>query len=286
MINIFIVEQDTLFSKKTLTLGDDVIDLTTPICMGILNITPDSFYEKSRKSSDAIIAQAGQYLEEGASILDVGGYSSRPGAEHISLEEELQRVIPAVRNIISHFPGTHISIDTFRAEVASAAIEEGADMVNDITGGEGDPDMFNLVASKNVGYVLMHMRGTPQTMKNLTDYSNLLEEITEYFRSRISVLDKLNVNKIVIDPGIGFAKTADQSFEIIKNLRIFDILKKPVLVGVSRKSLIQKILGNTSGDALNGTTVLNTVALLNGASILRVHDVKYAMEAIKLVKEL
>jgi dihydropteroate synthase len=146
--------------------------------------------------------------------------------------------------------------------------------------------MFNLVASKNVGYVLMHMRGTPQTMKNLTDYSNLLEEITEYFRSRISVLDKLNVNKIVIDPGIGFAKTADQSFEIIKNLRIFDILKKPVLVGVSRKSLIQKILGNTSGDALNGTTVLNTVALLNGASILRVHDVKYAMEAIKLVKEL
>jgi dihydropteroate synthase len=280
------VEQDTLFSKKTLTLGGDVIDLTTPICMGILNITPDSFYEKSRKSGDAIIAQAGQYLEEGASILDVGGYSSRPGAEHISLEEELQRVIPAVRNIISHFPGTHISIDTFRAEVASAAIEEGADMVNDITGGEGDPDMFNLVASKNVGYVLMHMRGTPQTMKNLTDYSNLLEEITEYFRSRISVLDKLNVNKIVIDPGIGFAKTADQSFEIIKNLRIFDILKKPVLVGVSRKSLIQKILGNTSGDALNGTTVLNTVALLNGASILRVHDVKYAMEAIKLVKEL
>ena len=263
-----------------------MIDLTTPICMGILNVTPDSFYDKSRKSGKAIIAQAGQYLEEGASIIDVGGYSSRPGAEHISEEEELQRVIPAIRNLISHFPGTHLSVDTFRAGVAGKAIEEGADMVNDITGGEGDSEMFNLVATQKVGYVLMHMRGTPQTMKNLTDYSNLIEEISEFFRSRISLLSELGTTEIVIDPGIGFAKTADQSFEILKNLIIFDILKKPVLVGVSRKSLIQKILKNTSGDALNGTTVLNTVALLNGASILRVHDVKYAMEAIKLVKQL
>lgn len=224
-------------------------------------------------------------MTEGATILDIGGYSSRPGAEDISVEEELERVIPAISLLRKNFPDAYLSLDTFRAEVARVAIEEGVQMVNDISGGEGDPSMFDLIASKKVAYVLMHMKGTPQTMNSLTSYDNLMGELEGYFVSKLNQLSKMNVHNIVIDPGIGFAKTADQSFEIIKNLRIFDKLSKPLLVGVSRKSFIRKILDVNSEEALNGTTVLHTIALLNGASILRVHDVKEAMEAIKLVKQ-
>ena len=280
------MQQVTSFSKKTLRLGNDVINLATPVCMGIINVTPDSFYAESRNTSTDLLSTAGRQLEEGATILDLGGYSSRPGAIDIPEDEEINRVIPALKTLIDQFPGIHVSVDTFRSEVARIAIEEGAEMINDISGGEGDEKMFDLVASKEVAYVMMHMRGTPQTMNQFTNYDNLIPDLENYFQSKLTFLEGLGVSNIVIDPGIGFAKTANQSLEIIKNLRNFDKLNKPVLVGVSRKSLIRNILEVSTEDALNGTTVLNTIALLNGASILRVHDVKPAVETIKLVAQL
>lgn len=255
--------------------------------MGILNITPDSFFEGSRFTTEKeILTQTEKMLSEGAEVIDVGGYSSRPGAVDISVDEETSRVVTAVKAIIKRFPATIISVDTFRAEVAQKAVQEGASIINDISAGELDKNMFETVARLNVPYIIMHMRGTPQTMKSLTEYDNLIREIMDYFMDKISRLTKLGVKDIVIDPGFGFAKTIDQNFELLNNLDYFKILNKPILAGLSRKSMIWKTLGTSADDALNGTTALNMTALLKGAGILRVHDVKQAVEVVKLYAKL
>lgn len=276
--------KDNLFSvKSTLNLRGNLVSLDTPKVMGILNVTPDSFYEGSRTSAlDDIVTKADQMLKEGAFILDVGGYSTRPGADNISTQIELERVIPAITAISQAFPEAYISIDTFRSDVARAAVEAGASLVNDVSGGNLDDQMFKTVALLKVPYVLMHMRGTPETMKTLTDYNHLLNDIAAELSAKCSVLKSLGVADIIIDPGFGFAKTIEQNYDILRNLGYFKRLKLPVLAGLSRKSMIYKTLDGTAQEALNGTTALNMAALMNGASILRVHDVKEATETIKL----
>jgi dihydropteroate synthase len=278
--------KDTVFySKKTLNFKGNLIDLSEPVVMGILNVTPDSFYDGGAYSTEsALLEKASQMIEEGAKIIDVGGYSSRPQASDISEKEETERVIPAIRSIMKAFPEACISIDTFRSNVVRAAVEEGAVMVNDISGGSLDPKMFPLIAELDVPYVLMHMKGTPQTMAKLTDYENIVLEMIEYFQKRLFELKQIGVKDVIIDPGFGFAKTIDQNYELLKNLNYFKCLNKPILAGVSRKSMICRKLNVEAEDALNGTTVLNTIALMNGAGVLRVHDVKFAVESIKLYK--
>ncbi|MFY0592872.1 MAG: dihydropteroate synthase [Roseivirga sp.] len=251
--------------------------------MGIINVTPDSFFDKSRfNSTDEILSQAEKMLENGALFLDIGGYSTRPNAEDISIKEELKRVIPAIENISTRFPEAIISIDTFRSEVASAAVNAGALMINDVSGGNLDNKMFETVASLGVPYVLMHMRGTPLTMKGLVDYDHLINDILFELNEKCQRLMNLGVYDILIDPGFGFAKTIDQNYEILRNLGLFKRLKHPILAGLSRKSMIYKKLDIAPEDALNGTAALNMAALMNGASILRVHDVKAAKEIITL----
>lgn len=257
--------------------------LSTPQIMGILNVTPDSFFAENRFITEAaILAQAEKMLAEGASIIDIGGYSSRPGTQDVSLEEELSRTVNAVKLIAKRFPNAILSVDTFRSEVARQAFCEGACIINDISGGELDANMFSTVASLNIPYILMHMRGTPQTMKNHTTYDNIVKEITEYFQQKISILQNMGLKDILIDPGFGFAKTTEQNFRLLSHLNHFKILGAPLLVGLSRKSMIWKTLNAEPSNALNGTTALNMIALIKGASILRVHDVKEATEVIKL----
>ncbi|WKN41732.1 dihydropteroate synthase [Tunicatimonas pelagia] len=279
-------ESNIFFKKLTLNLRGKLVDLRQPHVMGILNVTPDSFYDggKYHRSEQKLLSQAEQMLQEGATILDVGGYSSRPGATDITLEEEKSRVITAIELIANQLPEANISVDTFRAEVAEEALLAGACMVNDISGGELDPKMFEVVARYRVPYVLMHMRGTPQTMKQLTDYDNVVVELLDYFQRKIAQLRQRNVADIILDLGFGFAKNIDQNYFLLKNLRAFQELGLPLLAGLSRKSMIYKRLGGSPNEALNGTTVLNTIALMKGASILRVHDVKEAKEAIQLVE--
>ncbi|MEP1034636.1 dihydropteroate synthase [Ekhidna sp.] len=274
-------------SKHTINIRGEIIDLSSPKVMGIINVTPDSFFIDSRRSvvSD-VLERAEQMLDEGATFLDIGGYSSRPGAEDISVEEELRRVIDPIEVIVERFPEAIISIDTFRSEVARKAIDAGASMVNDISGGQLDTSMLVSIAEMNIPYIAMHMRGTPQTMKNLTDYEDPLNEIVKYFSSVIHDCNRLGIKDVIIDPGFGFAKTSEQSFEILSKLDHFHRLDKPILVGLSRKSMIYRTLNLTAEEALNGTSVLNSIALLKGASILRVHDVKEAAEAIKLISKL
>ncbi|MDQ3292184.1 MAG: dihydropteroate synthase, partial [Bacteroidota bacterium] len=260
------------------------LSLASPVVMGILNVTPDSFYESSRyTTTDMVVAQAGKMLGEGADILDIGGYSSRPGATDISADEEKDRVLPAIEAIRKAFPGTFISIDTFRANVAEAAVHAGASIINDISGGSLDEHMFATAAALKVPYILMHMRGTPQTMKQLTSYDNLILELVTYFEQKIAQLRAAGVVDIIIDPGFGFAKTIEQNFTLLRNLNEFSLFELPVLVGLSRKSMTYKTLGIHATEALPGTIALNTLALLQGASILRVHDVKEAVQTIKLV---
>ena len=254
--------------------------------MGILNTTPDSFYSGSRHSSlESALAQAEQMLTDGAAILDIGGYSSRPGADEVSEAEEIQRTEEVVRQIARSFPEAIISIDTFRSEVAKVALHVGAHIINDISGGQQDDQMYELVASWQCPYVLMHMRGTPQTMTNQTDYDDLLRDIISYFADRVSQLRLRGVHDIILDPGFGFAKDMDQNYYLLKHLSALNVLDLPILSGISRKSMIHKKLGINSQEALNGTTVLNTISLIEGASILRVHDVKEAVEAVKLYEE-
>ncbi|MEJ2005793.1 MAG: dihydropteroate synthase [Cyclobacteriaceae bacterium] len=280
--------QITLFStKKTLRIGGNLISLDPPCIMGILNVTPDSFSDGGElNTSGALTDRAGTMIESGAKILDIGGYSTRPGADDISPEEETERLLPAIQTIRKNFPEIIISADTFRSEVARLAVEEGADMINDISGGSLDEAMFATVAELNVPYVLMHMRGTPQTMKQHTEYNNLLDEMLNYFREKVQKLNNLGLREIIIDPGFGFAKTIDQNYYLLKNLSYFESLGLPLLVGISRKSMIFRTLGTAPGNAVNGTTVLNTEAILNGASILRVHDVTEADECITLIQKL
>lgn len=270
-------------SKKTLNIRGALLDLSTPVVMGIMNITPDSFYSGSRvTSSDEIVEKAGQMISEGAGMLDVGGYSTRPGAREVGTQEECDRVESAVEPLAKYFPDLIISVDTFRAEVAERGIGKGAHVINDVAGGTLDDAMFEAVARLRVPYILMHMRGTPQTMNQLTTYERLVPDILRDLRQKIAVLQSKGVADLIIDPGFGFAKTIAQNFELMRELEQFKLLGYPVMVGISRKTTVYKTLQISSDEALNGTTVLNTLALERGASILRVHDVKPAVEAVKL----
>ncbi len=271
----------TLNSKGRLLVIDK------PVVMGIINITTDSFYSGSRKTAlDEILKLSEKMLIEGATVLDVGGQSTRPGSDDIGLEEELLRVVPAIEGIKRQFPESIISIDTYKARVAAVAIEAGADIVNDISSGSLDSSMVATVAALNVPYIAMHMKGTPKTMNQLAQYDNVTLEVLDFFIKKIDECRKAGIKDVIVDAGFGFAKTIEQNFTLLKNLSIFKILEKPVLAGLSRKATIYKTLGVTPEEALNGTTVLNTIALQNGANILRVHDVKEAMEAIKLMEAL
>ena len=276
--------KDTFFQKKaTLNAGGKLIDLGTPKVMGIINITPDSFFAESRKTgTDAIIQQAGKMLADGAAFIDLGAYSSRPGAVDISVQEETDRLLPAVEAIAANYPDAIISVDTFRADVAEAAVNTGAHIINDIGGGELDENMFATVARLQVPYILMHMKGTPQTMAKQASYDDVFAEVYDYFVKKIYRLKQLGVHDIILDPGFGFAKTAGHSYALMNRMNEFNLLQLPVLAGVSRKRMIYGLLGSTAEEALNGTTALNTIALTKGADILRVHDVKEAVEAVKL----
>jgi dihydropteroate synthase len=280
--------QNTAFStNKTLNLNGRLMDLSTPRVMGVLNVTPDSFYDGGRFVSEKqILTQAEKMIHEGVDIIDIGGYSSRPGAADISVEEEMDRALQAIRSVLRHFSGTPLSIDTFRSVVAHAAVHEGAAMINDISGGTLDASMFNTVSQLQVPYILMHMRGTPSTMKTLTHYDDLVKELLTYFQAKVFQLAQAGVNDIVIDPGFGFAKTREQNFALLDQLETFALPGKPLMAGLSRKSMIWKTLEIKPEDGLHGTTVLNTVALLKGASLLRVHDVKEAVQAIQLIRQL
>lgn len=271
----------------TINCKGKLIDLSTPKVMGILNTTPDSFFDGGKYANETVLLQHVQtMLEEGATFIDIGGYSSRPGANHISQEEEIDRVIPIIKLLLHHFPEIIISIDTFRSEVAKKAIQSGASLINDISGGTLDSNMFETVAQLQVPYILMHIKGTPQNMQKNPSYENILVEINEYFAQKVSQLRALGVHDIILDAGFGFGKTIDHNYEILKNHEIIGLGAIPTLVGISRKSMIYKVLHSTPQESLNGTTILNTIALQKGASILRVHDVKEAMECIQLVKRL
>ncbi len=268
---------------QTLNCYGKLIDLSVPKVMGIINVTPDSFYDGGKTFSEKeILKQAEKMLSEGAAFLDIGGYSTRPGADEISGTEEIRRVAEAVEIILKNFPEALISVDTFRSEVAKKAVEAGAAIVNDVSGGTLDPEMYKTVAKLKVPYILMHMRGTPKTMAKLTDYKNVTVEVLNDLSEKIALARAEGINDIIADPGFGFAKTREQSFQILNNLELFQNLEVPILAGVSRKSMIYKTLNTSADNALNGTTSLNTIALLNGASILRVHDVKEAVECVKL----
>ncbi len=275
--------KDTFFRKKeTINAGGKLIDLSIPKVMGIINITPDSFYAGSRKPllNDALL-QANKMLTDGADFLDIGAYSSRPGAEDISVQEETDRLLPVIELIAANHPEAIISVDTFRSPVAEAAIKAGAHIINDISGGQLDQDMFATVAKLKVPYVLMHMKGTPQNMNQLARYDDIFIEVLDYFATRYHQLKQLAVHDVILDPGFGFAKMPDQSYALMNRLQDFSILELPVLAGISRKRMIYKVTGGTAEDALNATTALNTIALMKGVNILRVHDVKEAVEAIK-----
>jgi len=278
------VAKDTFFHKKvTLNTGGKLIDLTQPKVMGIINLTPDSFFAGSRKQDiDSILQQAGKMLADGATFLDLGAYSSRPGAADISAQQEMDRLLPAVEAIVAAYPDAVLSIDTFRSSVAEAAINAGAHIINDISGGELDSGMFATVAKLQVPYILMHMKGTPQNMVQQAEYENVFDEVFDYFVAKYHQLKQLGVKDVIIDPGFGFAKKAEHSYTLMKRLQDFNALQLPVLVGVSRKRMIYNELGVTAGEALNGTTALNIIALTKGANILRVHDVKEAVEAVKI----
>ena len=266
---------------------EKLLDLSCPVIMGILNVTPDSFYDGGFYDNEKkVLSQVKKMIDQGARIIDVGGYSSRPGADDITANLELERVLPIVKLIKENFPEVLISIDTFRSEVAKQCVKNGADIVNDISGGSLDSKMFEIVADLGVPYIMMHMRGNPSNMMNKTDYENVINEIEEYFKQKIELAESLGINDIIIDPGFGFSKTTKQNFDILNNLNFLNKLDRPLLIGVSRKSMIYKTLGISPIDSLNGSTVLHTISLLNGAKIIRTHDVKEARECIRLVNEL
>ena len=270
---------------STLNCRGKLLSTHRPLVMGIINSTPDSFYGDSRFMDDAgILQQAAKMLEEGADILDIGGQSTRPGADQVGEEEELKRVVGPIAAIYRQYPDAVISVDTWYARVARAAVAAGASIVNDISGGSLDPGMLDTVGSLGTPYVCMHMRGTPDTMNKLANYEDVTREVLDYFIERIETCRMAGIHDVILDPGMGFAKTRAHNLALLKNLDLFRILQRPILLGVSRKSVIYKTLEITPGEALNGTTVLNTLGLLNGASILRVHDPKEAREAVLLIE--
>ena len=273
--------------EKTLNLKGNLVSLATPLIMGILNVTPDSFFTDSRKQDEAAIdARIQQILSEGGDLIDLGGYSSRPDAAEVTPAEEMRRLEVALSLLQRHYPQVPVSVDTFRADIARRCAEEyGVAMINDISGGELDAQMFSTVADLHIPYIMMHMRGTPQTMQQHCDYTDLMEEIMRYFARKVEQLRLLGVNDIILDPGFGFSKTLAQNYELMAHLDEFKAFDLPLLVGVSRKSMIYKLLGGTPADSLNGSTVLHTYALLHGANILRVHDVKAAVEVRTIINQ-
>ncbi len=271
----------------TINCNGKLIDLESPKIMGILNVTPDSFYDGGSYSDEtSILRQTEAMLKQGATFIDVGAYSSRPGADDISEEEELQRIEPVIALLRKNFPNSLISVDTFRSGIAKKCLEAGATMINDISGGDLDPEMFSIIAEFNVPFIMMHMRGTPQNMMEKTHYDNLINEIRLVFSEKIDKARKLKINDIIIDPGFGFSKTLSQNFQLLKYLDLLNTFEVPVLVGLSRKSMIYKTLDTDAEHALNGTTALNMFALNKGANILRVHDVEQAVECVKLYEEI
>ncbi|GAB3538701.1 dihydropteroate synthase [Pontibacter brevis] len=279
--------KDTLFSTKTtVNCRGKLLPLDTPQVMGILNVTPDSFYAGSRLSStDEVLQKAGTMLADGADILDIGGYSSRPGATDIPVQEELDRVVPAIEAIMQHFPEAVISVDTFRAAVAEASVCAGAAIINDISGGKLDEAMFKTAAKLQVPYILMHMRGTPQTMTTLAKYEDVVVEVVDELQEQVARLRQSGVKDIILDPGFGFAKTISHNFELLRRFDELHIFELPILAGLSRKSMVYKTLGIEQADALTGTIALNTMALMKGAAILRVHDVKETKQTVELFKK-
>lgn len=268
---------------KSINCKGKLLSLDEPVVMGIINATPDSFYEGHLKLNiDEIILLAGKMIKDGAAILDIGGLSTRPGSKPVSIQEEMDRVLPVTEAIHHCYPEIILSIDTYNSQVAFAAVNEGAGIVNDISGGDLDEAMLQTVAKLNVPYICMHMQGTPETMQQQPFYNNLVKEVLDFFISKINNCHKAGIKDVIIDPGFGFGKTIEHNFQLLKELSVLAITNKSILAGLSRKGTIYKTLGTTATEALNGTTVLNTIALLNGASILRVHDVKEAVEAIKL----
>ena len=271
----------------TINCKGQLIDLSIPKVMGILNITPNSFFDGGKyKNEDEIISQVNKMLNDGATFIDIGAYSSKPGAEFVSEKKEMELIVPVIQLILKHFPGTLLSIDTFRAEVAKTSIENGVAIINDISAGELDDKMFDVIAHYNVPYIMMHMRGNPQTMQGLTQYNDIVKEILLYFSEKVKKARNFGINDLIIDPGFGFAKKTDQNYVVLQKMELFNLLELPVLAGFSRKSMIYKTLNTTAQEALNGTTVLNTIALTKGAKILRVHDVKEAMETVTLYNKI
>mgnify|MGYP001348130652 FL=1 len=267
----------------SINCNGELISLSTPKVMGILNITPDSFYDGGRyKDTKSILIQVEAFLDQGATFIDIGAYSSRPGAAFVSEEEELKRITPVIDLILKSFPDCKISIDSFRSKVIQKCVEAGAVISNDISSGKLDPLMFETIAKLKVPYIMMHMKGTPQNMQKHTEYEDLINDIYLYFSDRINRANEHGIQDLILDPGFGFSKTLEQNYKVLNKLKVFKNLNYPILSGLSRKSMIYKTLESTSGEALNGTTALNMLALINGANILRVHDVKEAMECIKL----
>ncbi len=267
----------------TINCKGQLINLEVPKVMGILNITSNSFYDGGKFADEKeILRHVSKMLSEGANFIDVGAYSSKPGAEFVSETEELQKMLPVVSSILKEFPDVLLSIDTFRSSVAKACIESGAAIINDISAGNLDTKMLETVGHLKVPYIMMHMRGNPQTMQTLTDYKDITKEVLFYFSERISVARSFGINDLIVDPGFGFAKSLEQNYELLHKLDLFKMLELPLLAGVSRKSMIYKVLETSAQEALNGTSILNTIALAKGAKILRVHDVKEAVECVKL----
>jgi dihydropteroate synthase len=272
---------------STINCKGTLINLSTPKVMGIVNVTPDSFFDGGKLTdADAVVFQVEKMLQEGATFIDLGGYSSKPGAEFVSETEELNRVIPVVKLLVEKFPDILLSIDTFRSEVAKQAIENGAALINDISAGLLDENMLETVAKLQVPYIMMHMKGTPKTMQSLANYDDLLKEMNFYFSERIAKARRFGLNDIIIDPGFGFAKTLEQNYELLQNLELLQFHDLPILAGISRKSMIYKALETAPEAALNGTTFLHAFCLQKGANILRVHDVKEAVECVKLMSQL
>ena len=270
----------------TLNCNGKLLEINNPLVMGIINITPDSFYSGSRFTNEPdILRQVEKMINEEADIIDIGAQSTRPGAQQLSADEELKRLMPVIELLHKKFPGLIISVDTFNSLVAKESVVAGASMINDISGGNFDLDMLHVIGKLKVPYVCMHIKGTPQTMQKNPAYENVIKEIFDFFIERIDACKKAGINDVIIDPGFGFGKNKDHNFELLKNLPVFKMLERPVLAGISRKSTIYKTLGVTTDEALNGSTVLHTIALMNGANILRVHDVKEAKEAVKLFVE-
>lgn len=282
------MSKDTLFYQKhTINCGGKIINLSSALVMGVINITNDSFFSGSRflKTTD-ILKHAEKMIADGADIIDIGAASSRPGASLIDHESEKKKLLPELKALVKEFPDVVISIDTYNSKTAEAAVDNGAHIINDISAGQYDEKMFETIARLNIPYIMMHIKGKPENMQKNPEYTNIIKEISLYFANRIEILKKLGVNDIIIDPGFGFGKSLDHNYEILNNLEYFKIFEFPLIVGVSRKSMINKVLNINPEEALNGTTVLNAVALMKGAKILRVHDVKEAKQAVELIKKL